>query len=82
MLSSLILSFAMSTTPTPAINNGDFIVENVGGRRNSVRINMNNTDVTEAGGRRNSVRINMDNTDVTEAGGRVTLFESIWIIMT
>ena len=57
MLSSLILSFAMSTSTTPVVNNDNFITENVGGRRNSVRIDMNGTDAVEAGGRRNSVRI-------------------------
>jgi hypothetical protein len=70
MLSSLILSFAMSATPTPVINNEVFIIEEVGGRRNSVRIDMNKVDVIEVGARRNSVRIDMNKVDVIEVGGR------------
>ena len=70
MLSSLILTFAMSATPTLDINNEAFITEEIGRRRNDVRIDMSNADVSEAGRRRNDVRIDMSNADVSEAGRR------------
>ena len=57
MLSSLILSFAMSATPTPDLNNEAFIVQEIGTRRGQVRIDMKQNDVTEVGTRRGQVRI-------------------------
>jgi hypothetical protein len=56
MLSSLILSLAMSTTPAE-MNVNDFNIEEAGTRRGQVRINDQKLDVTEVGTRRGQVRI-------------------------
>ena len=66
MLSSIILSFAMSATPTTEITNEAFIVEEVdtkrsqvriGTKRSQVRINSQELAVEEVGTKRSQVRI-------------------------
>ena len=58
MLSSIILSFAMSTTPNTEITNDAFIVEEIGTKRSQVRI----------GTKRSQVRINTQELTVEEIG--------------
>jgi hypothetical protein len=55
MLSSLILSFTMSATPAADINNEAFIIEEVGTRRNDIRI----------GTRRNDIRIDTSSNEIS-----------------
>ena len=55
MLSSLILSFAMSTTP--AANVDTFTIEETGTKRTQVRINTQELTVKEVGTKRTQVRI-------------------------
>ena len=45
MLSSIILSFAMSTAPSTEITNEAFIVEEVGTKRSQVRIGTKRSQV-------------------------------------
>ena len=69
MLSSIILSFAMSTTPAVA-NVTNLYVEEIGTRRGQVRISNEGLNVTEVGTRRGQVRINNEKLSVTEIGTR------------
>ncbi|MBA6328401.1 hypothetical protein H4J46_10690 [Colwellia sp. MB02u-6] len=46
MFSSLILSFAMSATPAADINNEAFIIEEVGTRKNEVRIDTSRNEIS------------------------------------
>jgi hypothetical protein len=62
MLSSIILSFTMSTSPTPAISNEDFLIETAGTKRTQVRI----------GTKRTQVRINSQGLDIEEVGTKRT----------
>ncbi|MBA6389371.1 hypothetical protein H4J38_01110 [Colwellia sp. BRX10-3] len=64
MLSSLILSFAMSATPTPVINNEAFIIEEVGTRRNDIRIGTRRNDI-RIGTRRNDIRIDTSSNEIS-----------------
>jgi hypothetical protein len=57
MLSSLILSFAMSTTPVAVDNINTLISEEIGTRRGTVRISQEQLNTVEAGTRRGTVRI-------------------------
>ncbi|TWX73092.1 hypothetical protein [Colwellia sp. C1TZA3] len=56
MLNSLIFSFAMSINPTADVNNEAFIIEEVGTRRDQVRIGTRR-DQVRIGTRRDQVRI-------------------------
>ena len=56
MFSSLILSFAMSISPAPAVNLDNVSVQEIGTRRDQVRIGTRR-DQVRIGTRRDQVRI-------------------------
>jgi hypothetical protein len=64
MFSSLILSFAMSATPAADINNEAFIIEEVGTRKNEVRIGTRKNEV-RIGTRKNEVRIDTSRNEIS-----------------
>ena len=57
MLSSLILTLAMSATPVTVNNINTVVTEEVGTKRGMVRINHELLDTTEIGTKRGMVRI-------------------------
>lgn len=67
MLSSLILSLTMSTSPAPVIESNDVFIEQAGTKRNQVRIGTKRNQV-RIGTKRNQVRIDMVNPEILEAG--------------
>jgi hypothetical protein len=68
MLSSLILSMAMSVSPAPVIESDALITNEVGRIRGSVKINEQKTDVNTIGRIRGSVEINEQKSDVNTIG--------------
>jgi hypothetical protein len=64
MFSSLILSFAMSATPAADINNEAFIIEEIGTRRNGIRIDASSNEV-RIGTRRNGIRIDASSNEIS-----------------
>jgi hypothetical protein len=57
MLSSLILSLAMSSSPAPVIESDSLIIDEIGRARGSVKINDSILDINEIGRARGSVKI-------------------------
>ena len=72
MLSSIILSMAMSVSPAPVADAHNLDIQEIGERRGGLRINAdNNLDIQEIGERRGGLRINTDNDlDIQEIGER------------
>ena len=70
MLSSLILSLAMSATPVSVDQTLPLVTAEAGSRRGTIRINQEQLDTVEAGSRRGTIRINQEQLDTIEAGSR------------
>ena len=68
MLSSIILSLAMSATPVPSADTVTLDIEEAGTRRGQIRLN-NQFDIQEAGTRRGQIRLN-NQFDIQETGTR------------
>ena len=82
MLSSLILSMAISASPTPVIESDSLIINEIGRLRGSVKINDQKLDTNTIGRLRGSVKINDQKLDVDTIGrlrGSVKIQESTMI---
>ena len=68
MLSSLILSMAMSASPAPVIESDSLIINEIGRLRGTVKINDQKLDIDTIGRLRGTVKINDQKLDVDTIG--------------